>query len=79
MATPAATFPGSAALTQTGRLFALGLDVARGIFQRPFQLREFVQQAWFIASVTILPTALVAIPFGATIALQFGSLARQLG
>jgi phospholipid/cholesterol/gamma-HCH transport system permease protein len=74
-----ASFPGSAALRQTGQLFALGLDVARGIFQRPFQLREFIQQAWFIASVTILPTALVAIPFGAVIALQFGSLARQIG
>ena len=29
--------------------------------------------------MTILPTALVAIPFGAVIALQLGSLTRQLG
>ena len=29
------------------------------LFRRPFQWREFIQQAWFIASVTILPTALV--------------------
>ncbi|WP_460436905.1 MlaE family ABC transporter permease [Angustibacter speluncae] len=55
------------------------LDTVRMLFQRPFQLREFVQQAWFIASVTILPTALVSIPFGAVIALQLGSLTRQLG
>ena len=34
---------------------------------------------WFIASVTILPTALVSIPFGAVIALQLGTLTRQLG
>src|SRR4051794_1482549 len=47
--------------------------------KRPFQIREFIQQTWFIASVTILPTALVAIPFGAVIALQLGSLTRQLG
>ena len=66
-------------LRETGNLFALGLDIIRGLFQRPFQLREFIQQSWFIASVTILPTALVAIPFGAVISLQFGSLARQLG
>ncbi|WP_372493799.1 MlaE family ABC transporter permease [Prauserella aidingensis] len=66
-------------LRETGKLFALGLDISRGLFQRPFQLREFIQQAWFIASVTILPTALVAIPFGAIISLQFGSLASQLG
>ncbi|WP_205660412.1 ABC transporter permease [Amycolatopsis antarctica] len=66
-------------LRETGRLFALGLDVTRGFFQRPFQIREFIQQAWFIASVTILPTALVAIPFGALVALQLGSLITQLG
>jgi phospholipid/cholesterol/gamma-HCH transport system permease protein len=64
---------------QAGRLFALFLDVARLLFRRPFQLREFIEQAWFVASVTIIPTALVAIPFGAVIALQLGSLARQIG
>jgi phospholipid/cholesterol/gamma-HCH transport system permease protein len=62
-----------------GRLFALFLDVARLTFRRPFQFREFIEQAWFVASVTIIPTALVAIPFGAVIALQLGSLATQIG
>ena len=69
----------TAGVKQSGQLFALFLDVVRMTFKRPFQVREFVQQAWFIASVTILPTALVAIPFGAVIALQLGSLTRQLG
>jgi phospholipid/cholesterol/gamma-HCH transport system permease protein len=64
---------------QAGRLFALFLDVARLSWRRPFQFREFVEQSWFIASVTIVPTALVAIPFGAVIALQLGSLATQIG
>ncbi len=73
------TFPGAGALRETGRLFGLGLDVAVNIFRRPFQTREFIQQSWFIASVTILPTALVSVPFGAVIALQLGSLTRQLG
>lgn len=63
----------------TGKLFAFGLDVGRALFRRPFQLREFIQQAWFIASVTIIPTALVAIPFGAVIALQVGGLIKQFG
>jgi phospholipid/cholesterol/gamma-HCH transport system permease protein len=62
-----------------GQLFAFGLDVGRALFRRPFQLREFIQQAWFIASVTIIPTALVAIPFGAVIALQVGGLIKQFG
>ena len=67
------------ALRQSGSLFAFMLDTFRSLPKRPFQAREFIQQAWFIASVTILPTALVSIPFGAVIALQLGSLTRQLG
>jgi phospholipid/cholesterol/gamma-HCH transport system permease protein len=62
-----------------GKLFAFGLDVGRNLFKRPFQLKEFLQQAWFIASVTIISTALVAIPFGAVIALQVGGLIKQFG
>jgi phospholipid/cholesterol/gamma-HCH transport system permease protein len=53
--------------------------VVRLTFRRPFQTREFIEQFWFIASVTILPTALVAIPFGAVISLHLGSLTQQLG
>ncbi|MEO9139779.1 MAG: ABC transporter permease [Jatrophihabitans sp.] len=64
---------------QAGRLFALFLDVGRMTFKRPFQFREFIQQTWFIASVTIMPTILVTIPFGAVIALELGTLARQIG
>jgi len=62
-----------------GKLFAFSLDVIRSLFKPPFQVREFIQQAWFIASVTIIPTALVAIPFGAVIALQVGGLIQQFG
>ena len=66
-------------LATSGNLFAFALDVIRALPQRPFQLREFIEQTWFVARVTILPTALVSIPFGAVIALQLGSLTRQLG
>ena len=52
---------------------------AAGSSSVPSRLREFLQQAWFIASVTIIPTALVAIPFGAVIALQVGGLIKQFG
>ncbi|HEU5107440.1 MAG TPA: ABC transporter permease [Micromonosporaceae bacterium] len=66
-------------IAAAGQFFAFSLDTVRGLGRRPFQVREFVQQAWFISSVSILPAALVAIPFGAVIALQLGSLVRQLG
>ncbi|WP_344326290.1 ABC transporter permease [Aeromicrobium halocynthiae] len=55
------------------------LDVFVALFKRPFQLKEFLTQAWFIVTVTIIPTALVAIPFGAVIALQVGGLIQQFG
>ena len=71
--------PVTGALRQSGSLFALVLDTVRAMPRRPFQAKEFIQQCWFIASVTIVPTALVSIPFGAVIALQLGTLTRQLG
>lgn len=78
MAAPLIGVP-AAALRQTGRLFALGATVLALTFRRPFQFRELVEQFWFIAGVTIVPTALVTIPFGAIISLQVGSLTQQLG
>nr|BFE62016.1 ABC transporter permease [Dactylosporangium thailandense] len=63
----------------TGLFFVFALDALRGLARRPWQVREFIQQAWFVSSVSILPAALVSVPFGAVIALQLGSLVRQLG
>jgi len=71
--------PVLAPVRQSGNFFAFCLDALRALPRRPFQVRELVQQAWFISSVSILPAALVSIPFGAVIALQLGSLVRQLG
>ncbi|WP_019630045.1 MlaE family ABC transporter permease [Actinomadura atramentaria] len=79
MTSPDTSVPGASALRQTGRLFTLAASVVALTFRRPFQVRELIQQFYFIASVSILPTALVSIPFGAVIALQVGSLATQLG
>src|SRR5437868_14127107 len=73
----------AAPFRQSGNFFALCLDTFvqffRSIRHGRFQWREAVEQFWFIASVTILPTALVSIPFGAVITLQVGSLTQQLG
>ncbi|HET7690799.1 MAG TPA: ABC transporter permease [Nocardioidaceae bacterium] len=69
----------AAAYTGIGEFFAFCLDVGKAMVKRPFQWREFIDQAWFIATVSILPTAIVSIPFGAMLALQVGSLTQQLG
>jgi phospholipid/cholesterol/gamma-HCH transport system permease protein len=70
---------GRAALAETGRLFGLGLDVLAAVPRRPFQVRELIEQAWFVTRVCALPTALFTIPFGATIALLLSDLTRQFG
>src|SRR4051794_32029142 len=62
-----------------GEMTAMVVEVTKRIFTRPFQFREFVEQAWFITSVTLMPTILVSIPFGAVISLQVGNLTGQLG
>ncbi|WP_144118560.1 MlaE family ABC transporter permease [Catellatospora sichuanensis] len=67
------------ALAAVGGFLIFCGNTMRALFRRPWQVREFVQQAWFLSSVSIMPAALVSIPFGAVIALQLGSLVRQLG
>ena len=62
-----------------GELAAMVVEVTKRIFTTPFQVREFLEQAWFITSVTLMPTILVSIPFGAVISLQVGNLTSQLG
>lgn len=53
----------------------LFVDVVRG----RFQVREFVQQAAFMASTAFVPTIFVTIPIGVTLAIQFSLLAGQVG
>ncbi|MBD2897145.1 MlaE family ABC transporter permease [Actinomadura nitritigenes] len=67
------------AIKEPGRFFGMCLDTGRQLFRPPFQWREFIEQAWFIVSVTVVPTMLVAIPFGGVLSLQVGGLIRQLG
>src|SRR3954471_21008260 len=73
------TTPAGWVFREAGSFAAMSLDTVRAAFKRPIQWREFVHQLWFVASVSILPTCLVAIPFGAISALQAGALIRPLG
>ncbi len=71
--------PVARGLDSTGDVFALSLDTTRAAFRRPFAARETLEQFWFVVSVSWLPALLVAIPFGAVIALQLGTLTVQVG
>jgi len=60
-------------------LFLFSARVLRMLFRPPFQWREFFDQSWFVARVSLLPTVLITVPFGAVLSLQVGSLFNQLG
>src|SRR3712207_1442135 len=66
-------------VVETGNMFAITLEAFRIMWKPPYPWREFIRQSWFIASVAMIPAVLVSIAFGATIALQVGNVARQLG
>jgi phospholipid/cholesterol/gamma-HCH transport system permease protein len=64
---------------ETGNLFAISLEGLRKTYDVRHWWKEYLRQCWFIAKVCTLPSILIAIPFGAVIALHVGTLNRQLG
>jgi phospholipid/cholesterol/gamma-HCH transport system permease protein len=64
---------------ETGNLFAISLEGLRKTWDVRHWWQEYLRQCWFIAKVCTLPSILIAIPFGAVIALHVGTLNRQLG
>src|SRR6201986_4243639 len=69
----------SGAMQAVGGLFAMGFDAVRFLFRRPFQWREFLEQSWFIARVSLGPTLLVAVPFTVLVSFILNILLRELG
>ena len=62
-----------------GGLFAMSADAVKFAFRRPFQMREFLEQSWFVARVSLAPTVLVAIPFTVLVSFTLNILLRELG
>jgi phospholipid/cholesterol/gamma-HCH transport system permease protein len=69
----------SSPMQAIGGLFAMSADAIRFAFKRPFQWREFLEQAWFVARVSLAPTLLVAIPFTVLVSFTLNILLRELG
>jgi uncharacterized membrane protein (DUF485 family) len=57
----------------------MSLDTFVKIFRRPCQFREFLDQTWMIARVSLIPTLLVAIPFTVLVAFTLNILLREIG
>lgn len=66
-------------MAAVGGLFAMSADAVRFVFRKPFQWREFLEQAWFVARVSLAPTLLVAIPFTVLVSFTLNILLRELG
>lgn len=62
-----------------GGFYGFVFEAFRQIFRRPFQFEEFVDQAWFISSVSIGPAIMVAIPFCVIIIFEVNQLLIQIG
>lgn len=62
-----------------GKFYELSFATLRQLFRRPFPLKEMFEQAWFIVSVSIVPTVMMAIPFCVIIVFQLNQLLTQVG
>jgi phospholipid/cholesterol/gamma-HCH transport system permease protein len=62
-----------------GGFFEMALDTFTKMWRRPFQFREFFEQTWMIARVSLVPTLLVAIPFTVLVAFTLNILLREIG
>ena len=73
----------NAGITTSGQLVILAVEsvtaLATDIVGRRFSWSEFMLQAWFMTRVSLLPTILVAIPFGVITSVQIGAVAAQIG
>ncbi|WP_460851991.1 MlaE family ABC transporter permease [Nocardioides montaniterrae] len=62
-----------------GDFFGFTGKTFRTLFTTKFHFREFVSQAWFITTVSLVPGLLVSIPFCVVIIFQVNQLLIQIG
>ena len=64
---------------EVGGMTAMSLEAFRRTWDFRKWWKEWLDQCWFIVKVTAIPVFLIALPLGATVSLQIGQFARQLG
>jgi phospholipid/cholesterol/gamma-HCH transport system permease protein len=62
-----------------GGFFALAWETLLLIPRRPFALREFFVQSWFVARVSLLPTLMLAMPYTVLVVFTFNILLLEFG
>jgi len=56
-----------------GAFFAMAWEAILLIPRRPFAVREFLLQSWFVARVSLLPTLMLAMPYTVLVVFTFKS------
>jgi phospholipid/cholesterol/gamma-HCH transport system permease protein len=62
-----------------GAFFVMAAETLMLLPRRPFALREFFLQSWFVARVSLLPTAMLAIPWTVLVVFTFNILLMEFG
>ncbi len=57
----------------------MALDTLVSVPRRPFALREFVLQSWFVARVSLVPTVMLAVPYTVLVVFTFNILLLEFG
>jgi phospholipid/cholesterol/gamma-HCH transport system permease protein len=62
-----------------GAFFGMSLDVLVGMFTQPLAWREYLDQSWFVARVSVLPAVLMMIPYSLINTFIFNILLSEFG
>lgn len=62
-----------------GSFFSMCVHTGKALFRKPFQWRELLLQAWFIMSVSFLPTIAVSVPLTVLIIFTLNVLLAEFG
>ena len=83
-----AAFAGTAAVTgipwskpavAAGDFFVLAGETFAAMFRRPFAWRELIEQIWFVARVSIVPTVVLSIPYTVLIVFTLNIVLIEVG
>lgn len=62
-----------------GDFIAFSTDTFVAMFTTRLNWREFIQQCWFVTSISLGPAILLAIPFVALVTYQFNNVLTEIG
>jgi len=68
-----------AAVSPVGSFFAFVADTMVATVRKRLDWREFIQQTWFVTSISLGPAILLAIPFVALVTFQFNLILNEIG